>query len=232
MKKNKIYIVLLVICSILCVKGYSQQKSDIGLMITNDQLNALILEYRKPFSEKNHFKIGASFGGNDYNSPFKIIEANDTIVTERYSGNRTSYSFLRIGIDRQIKTSMFYYGIDFILGYHSNERFSANKISTLDIDGNWKSATHFGSFEDREYAMIKDHFLIPGLQLHLSMDVPLGDKFLLNLQYASQFGIYKYIKSTDKVDPLNEYGGYGFGGFSYDGRFGIGLKYKLGNKKV
>ena len=107
-------------------------------------------------------KIGASFGGNSFNAPFKVIDANDTIVTERYYGNITSSSFLRIGIEHQIKTSMFYYGIDLLFGYHSNERYSANKTTTLDIDGNWNPQTYHGSsyFEDRAYATIKEHYFV------------------------------------------------------------------------
>ena len=232
MKKTKTYAVLL-FCSFFFVKGYTQDKSDIGLMITNDKSNAIMVEYRKPFGEKSHFKIGASIGADYFNSPFKVIDANDTIVIERYSGSMTSSSFLRIGVERQIKTSMFYYGVDLLLGYHSNERFSANEISTLDTYGNWqpKPFNETRYFEERVFGGVKDHYFVSGLQLNVSMDVPLGDKFLLNLQYASQFTIYQYIKSTDRIDPLNEYGGYGNGGFSYDGRFGIGLKYKLGKKE-
>lgn len=232
MKMNKMYVVLL-ICSILSVKGYSQQKSDIGLTITNDKSSALMVEFRKPFAEKYHFIISASRGGDSFNEISNIMYANDTSVTERNYGKITSSSFLRIGVDRQIKTWMFYYGADLLLGYHSNERFSSSKTSTLDIDGIWKTNTYNGSayFAEREFGGVKDHYFVSGLQLNVSMDVPLGDKFLLNLKYASQFAVYQYIKSTDRIDPLNEYGGYDKGGFSYDSRFSIGLKYKLGKKE-
>ena len=229
MKKNKMYVVLL-ICSILCIKGYSQEKSDIGLTITNDKSSALMLEFRKPFAEKYHFIISASRGGDIHNGNYgDILEVNDTMVIERRYNSINSSSFLRIGVERQIKTSMFYYGIDYVLGYQKKERSNGNYGRTL-IDGNWHH-WYAGSS-----TRAKDHYLVQGLQLHVSMDVPLGckERFLLNLQYAGSFYHLKYIKRTDINDPLNEFEMNTLSGWwkaYFDGRFSIGLKYKLGKKE-
>ena len=194
-----------------------------------------MVEFRKPFAEKYHFIISASHGGNAYfGKQMSILEANDTMVIIRSASDKDSYSFLRIGIERQIKTSMFYYGADFILGYRINEWLKGNDTYKLDNYGNWIRATPIENLENQQYATFKDHYLIPGLQLHVSMDVPLGskDRFLLNLRYAFQYGIYKHIKRTDINDPLNEFFG-PFQHFSsyFDDRFSIGLKYKLGKKE-
>ena len=239
--KFPVIIILIIICSSISNISYCQRSSDLGIMLSTNDLNRLILEYRKPFSEEHRFKIGASYGESSNQDPWeRIIAVNDSLFTERVTTNSIKAVNLRFGVERQIKASMFSFGADLLIGYRSTTRSRKNSYMLLGNAGSWRNPHPYLNPEgfDPKESQIRRHFIIPGLQWHLSMELPLGSKeqLFLNIVYAAQLGMERHLKDTDILDPLNEYEDLESAPtltlFNAHSRFGIGLKYKLGNKKV
>lgn len=243
MKKIKfpVIIISIIICGSISNISYCQRSPDLGIMLSTNNLNRLILEYRKPFGEEHRFKIGASYGESSNQDPWeRIIAVNDSLFTERVTTNSIKAVNLRFGVERQIKASMFSFGADLLIGYRSTIRSRKNSYILLGNAGSWRNPHPYlnpKGFDPKE-SQVRQHFIIPGLQWHLSMDLPLGvrNQLFLNIRYVAQLGIERHLKDTEILDPLNEYGDLETAPtltiFNAHSRFGIGLKYKIDKNKT
>ena len=212
--------------------GFSQLKSDLGLIYSTDVNNRISLEFRKPLANASRIKFGVFYGAYsslDYRQ--NIISSTDTSVTfEDYSKNVENYG-LRIGIDNPFEESLFSFGSDLNIAYCGTQQqfISYNKV--LNNDSIYIISPYYlqGGFNSISNS-IKQHFLAVHLRFSLMLDVPLGDAFLINFNIAANLGVPIYMGASQVIDPGNKFIRTPPLTFDFTSGFGIGLRYLIGSK--
>jgi hypothetical protein len=216
--------------------SFAQEKGDLGLIISTSRYNKLALEYRKPFAEKYHFRLAATYG--EIGNPFwynqgQIIHVSDSIVVARSFYKNGYQTGLRFGVERQLKNSMFSVGTDLSVDYRQSRSTYRSRISYLQDDGSWEEGlptTVFENFDDPSNSRITRHYLVAGARLSLNMNIPLGKSFLLNLAASGTYGLPIYMGATRIQDPLDDFIGTPPSITEFDTRFSIGLRYIFGSR--
>jgi hypothetical protein len=83
-------------------------------------------------------------------------------------------------------------------------------------------------------AELKSNILQPGVALSMHLNLPLGNRLLVNLQAAyTAYGNFVY-STREITDPLNEFvpQNGSIWGIDVNARLGAGLKYRFGNERV
>lgn len=220
--------------------SFAQAQSDLGLIFSRNNYGNIGLEYRHGINEKSMVTAGVFYGS--YNSYFsssgsKVISASDSIVILRkYHSAHDGFS-LRLGYAKEV-INMFSLGGHILLDYQRSYTGSNDIFTTKDIDGSWSLPTTYNQYtvysgspeitQDTTWAGVYHHYFKPGIQLYASMNIPLGDRFLLNLSAACAMQYWIYLGESQLHDPNNEFA-YDPGSiFSFDTRLNIGLRYKFG----
>jgi hypothetical protein len=212
--------------------GFSQLKSDLGLIYSTDINNRISLEYRKPLANASRIKFGAFYGAYsslDYRP--NIISSTDTSVTlEDYSKNVENYG-LRIGVDKAFNESPFSFGSDLNIAYRGIQQQFISYDNVLNKDTIYVNSPIY--VQDRFNSIsnsIKQHFLAVHLRFSLMLDVPLGDAFLINFNMAANLGVPIYMGASQVIDPGNKFIGTPPLTIDFTSGFGIGLRYLIGSK--
>lgn len=221
---NKLFIVLFLSCSIT---AFSQRPSDLTFHLSTYDEQKITLEYRIPIKDKWNLNFGLSYGSS-YNNYTSFYDANDSISIDRHTNYTTSISNFRIGTDKRIKESMFSVGFDFLIGYRNQEIHKNNTELTLDSTGNWSGFLnyHYG-MDDPTHAQITKHYVVPGLQLNLKMDVPIKNNFEFALSVGYNVNTPLLVKETNIIDPFNELSHPNFHVINALPYASIGLRYKF-----
>lgn len=218
------------------VPSNAQEKGDLGLLISTSRYNKLALEYRKPFGEKYHFRLAATYGAigsNFWYNNGEIISVSDSIVVERNFYNNGYQTGLRFGAERQFGNSMFSIATDLSADYRQSRSVYRTGAAYLQEDGTWgpgPNSTLFYHFDDPSNSRITRHYLVAGARFSLNMNVPLGKSFLLNLAASGTFGLPIYMGATRVQDPLGDFIGTPPSIFEFNTHFGIGLRYIFGSR--
>jgi hypothetical protein len=111
---------------------------------------------------------------------------------------------VRIGADRQFGNSIFSIGADLILLYKSRLSYYYNEEYTIDSTGMNPPQyySNYASFND--FTMYKVHYLGAGLQITGKMDVPINERFSLNLFAGPAASLNTSFKINNIVDPNDE----------------------------
>ena len=225
---------------LLAASSFGQNQSDIGLIFSRNNYGNIGLEYRHGISEKSMVTAGVFYGS--YNSYFsssgsKVISASDSIVIQRkYHSAHDGFS-LRFGYEKEV-INMFSLGGNILLDYQRSFAGSNDSFITKDPEGNWSYPSVYSMYtihsepqystQDSTWAGVYHHYFKPGVQLYASMNIPLGDRFLLNLSAACAMQYWIYMGESQLHDPNDEFA-YNPGSiFSFDTRLNIGLRYKFG----
>ncbi len=205
------------------------------------------MEYRKPLGDFFRLKVGINMEEyNHYSSSPNVVSVTDTTVfyNRRHSGS--SQIGLRIGAERQLKSSIFSIGADINIHYRSRYRMQWNEVSVLTESGNWVDGmivTEEGDLPHSQdhvsynyhfvvgesgYANVRDRFLVPSVRTALNMDLPLSRMFTLHLSAAASFGLPIYMGISSEYDPNNRYEGIPATTFEFDTNAIIGVRYNIG----
>lgn len=213
---------------------FSQEKGDLGFMVTTSDRSKISLEYRKPVLPKLHLTIGATYGSDYYyysRSSTDIIEITDSTFVQRAYQGGTTQAGIRIGVERQMKESIFSFGVDLNLNYR--RRINTNYNTTYyydDQNGIYdEGAGYFPAFDDGSYSSITRHYLVPGLRGTFNMNIPLGESFILTLSSAVTFSTPVYMGATSIIDPDQQFIGTSNFIFDMSTNLGIGLRYNIGS---
>ena len=216
--------------------SYAQNRSDIGVLVTPplSYAGVFAIEYRSPLNDKYKLKLGLV--ATTSNSPYfyedsKIVHASDSLILERRFTKTEQSGGFRIGVEKQLGSSFFSLIGDLNISYLQQRSAYYNSVHQL-VDSTWtqQETTSFPDFEDPSQSQIARHFINPALRVGISMDIPLNKYFSLNLFAAGNFGLPIYIGESKKRDPMNEFSSYATT-FDFDQQIGIGLRFKLPEKK-
>ena len=91
----------------LCtISAFSQRFSDLTLHLSTHDDTKIALEYRIPVKEKWSLNFALAYGSK-YSYYDRILEANDSLYTERHTSYSSSIGTLRVGSERRIKEFAF-----------------------------------------------------------------------------------------------------------------------------
>jgi hypothetical protein len=229
MKKFGLSVIIL--CLTFSLKA--QERSDIGLVFSQDDAMTIGFEWRFPQKNKWRWTTGI-LAGNTY-SPYSftyddIIAVTDTSIIERNYRNSSEHYTLRFGGEYQIKSTMFSIGADANMSYESEYNYHFNSVTYYNVDD--PVVSHFHSdYEAIDYAHIRRHFINPSFRLSFIMNVPLGDHFTLSLSAAARIGTQIYMGASQIEDPLNEFIGTPPSILNMTTGANIGIRYNLGSIK-
>lgn len=232
MKSIKIIFVFIFIGNLF--QTNAQRTSDLGFIYGSSDLYRMNLEYRKPIKEKSRLKFGLSIGSANspsFNYSSQIREVTDSLIVSR-NYTQSSFQFtLKSGFERQIKTSMFSYGVDILFGYKERDEGYYQTKEVLTPEGSWANEELF-TFTNYETDPLRSlrttKYIVPGLQLNFSMDIPIEDRLFLHLFVSQILTSPIYLSEKIIQNPLNEFPNYSK---SYiinsQNQIGIGLRYKF-----
>lgn len=234
--KKRTYIFI----SILIFTGYSnaQMRQDIGFRVEWGGERNAVLEYRLPFAHKTYFVSALTFGGEShYPGSFDgtaIASVNDTLVEYRPTYTWKSGGDLRIGLERQLKWPVLSARADVLLGYRIGGTQRRSSYMELE-NGTWQSISRIDldpMYPSKE-ASLRSNILLPGFSMSMHLNLPLGNRLLVNLQAAYTGYISLKYSTTELSDPLNEFNPQtgNIWGLDFNARLGVGLKYKFGKEK-
>ncbi len=217
----------LTLVAILCADlAYSQERGDIGIVISTADNSQLALEYRTAQKGQYNWRIGFATG-REYDSewgysPYRIISASDSLIVYDHQRNSSTFQTLRIGHERQFKSSIFSVFTDLTLGYQSKIFYKHNSPYVL-TDKGW----NFGSFSESDtvgdvnllpgqdfgyyhpivagysnYQSYRQHFLVAGMRVGLNMDLPIKKAFIIHTGVACHFSTPFYMGTT-KIHDLS-----------------------------
>lgn len=226
---------ILVLSSLLFFSSQisAQSNPDLGVRLTTSDYSRFQLEFRKPLSEKYTFRIGSSLGlGNGYH--YDVVSAsNDSVVTMREKVQWGYYGDLRFGLERNLKWKNFSLHADLILGYRRIEHQNWNSFSMLDSNNVWTSLNYdpYNSGNPLDVAAKStEHYFGGGLCAGISYNIPLSNRFILNLN-ANYTGMVLFtVAYNETADLLNEFNDGSGTTFELYANAGIGLRYVFGKK--
>lgn len=238
MKLVKSFIILFVISYLFGADVNAQNKSDFGVLMSKN--NRFTFEYRKLIKEKYRFKIGISTGSmlddsnHDGTSHIdrNIVLGSDSLIIERvYSCIKNDVS-IKFGLEKQIKSSLFSYGLDLFVGYQASKEEYYNQNTFHSIDGNWEaSESEPNPMLSSTSAEATSHYIVPGLQFNFMMNVSLSERFVLNLFVAQKLTTNAlFIGEKIDQDPYNEFTSSRVITVDVDVMAGIGIRYQIGKK--
>ena len=174
LKQNVLGILILVGCS-----GIAQEelKHDIGLLITTDNSSRIGIEYRYNFVDKWKIKIGGSYGARNtwpFHQNGEILSVSDSLIEERNRYTFYNWGGLKLGVERQLKESMFAVIADATIQYQQVLSTYNSTFTTLQENGGWQvePTTIFSPTADPSRGQMKQHFLSPGINTGIRMDIP------------------------------------------------------------
>ncbi|MFT5820811.1 MAG: hypothetical protein ACI8ZM_002059 [Crocinitomix sp.] len=248
---------LVIILFFLSNLSYAQFANDIGISLSQSLRNGifmgadhnppqtgekLIIDYRHALNDKLYLVGGVSFGMSKGHY-HRMYEWNDVYQLNRNHGYQNKDFNLRIGIDRNIKESIFSIGGNIVLGYRSRKSYAYHDYLYYDEvrDGwivyGWKDPQErevdFNDELSSDLLRVSSQKIRIGAQTRLSAKVPLGNRIYLN-GYVGAYGGMLINTSTDiHSDPLNEASGplghpYGLSTLEFQVQYGVGLSYRLG----
>ena len=135
--------------------------------------------------------------GISYQLLMMFFEVTDSTLSTRHYSTQSTWTSLRIGVERKLGISVFSIGADLNLGYYNFQEYFANQNWTLNEVGDWQEdgfAPFFPENDNLYAAQITRHFFNPTFRLSLNMDAPLGKAFLLNFSIASSAGTPIYME--------------------------------------
>jgi hypothetical protein len=213
------------------LSGFTQKRNDVGFLFSTDYNARNTLEFRHLMDNGYRFKTGL-FQGNwmNYTNDQRIISSTDTSVSfENYFNNAENYG-VRIGLDKQMGSSVFSFGGDLNLAYRSLTEQYSYSTSILNQDTGFIFLPYINSndvLNNQAYRV--QQFFVPSLRLSFMLDVPLGDAFLINFNVTTSFGMPIYVGSRSVYDPGNKFQTPA-STFDFNTNFGLGLRYIIGNK--
>ena len=229
----------LCLCMMLSLVGYSQDslKHDIGLEASFLTSKRIGIDFRTSLNDHWRLRFGGYYGSqNSY--PFdsgNIINVTDSVITRRkYQFNSNNFT-IKVGGQRRFKTSLFSLTTDILLTYLNTRETYSNNFSILDSSGNWTDATYYqidnsNPVLGEDDAQVIRHYLTPQIAVGVIMDVPIKRRFMLSLGVEGIAGTSLYLRSSDKVDPLNEFEEPSAGSFNFDFNMSasIAIRYRFG----
>jgi len=232
MKSIKIIFAFIFIGNVL--QSNAQRTSDIGFIYGTSELYRMNLEYRKPIKEKYNLKFGVSFGSAlspYFNYTSQIAFVSDSLIVKRnYSKDNLQFT-IKSGFERQIKSSIFSFGVDVFMGYMEQGEQYYNTNEILSPNGKWgnEELFNFSNYENDPTSSFRNtKYIVPGLQINFSMDIPIENRLFLHLFVSQILTSPIYLSETIIQDPLNEFPvpakTYIF---NSQNQAGIGLRYKF-----
>lgn len=206
--------------------NYTFSQSDISILTSTNDRNRFTVEWRKPIFEKMNFKVGLTSGGSVYgffqSAQFTDV-SNDTLRETYFSRSQNQFG-IKLGVERQIKSSVFYYGLDVITGYQTKYR-NYYRIAK-DVTQVYPSSAYYYGVQDAEGNRI-DKFITVDALASLGMNLKVSKRFLFNVSVGLGISSDTYLKESKRSDPLAYYNSAPRDVFSFDLSGTIGLRYKL-----
>jgi len=251
--KNVLKLIATLSILISVTPSFSQDKGDLGFIISTYNIEKIALEYRT--AEKGQYRIraGYSYGvrafWNDRNNPRTIITASDSMIVYRYSTQYQLNHSVRFGLQRQFGESIFSAVADLTLGYKIKTLYSYDSPLVLTESG-WYQGYFYPEGEEPSNVQnngslnlarsvpgennlyhTREHFLLPGIRLGVNMDLPIKKAFVLHTGVYSSFAMPIYMGRSDFIDDTQTHFGTPPSVFQLDFNAEIGLRYNIGSFK-
>ncbi len=224
-------ITIIFCCFLFSIQLYSQDTKDIGILVSLEQSPRPMIEYRTPIKEGFKLKLGAYYGeqSNPFSYGGKLVEVSDDSIVERFFYSQSSIGKLMLGMEKQIKSSVFSYGADLLIGYRQSQNSYYNQTKSLTSDGDWEFFSNIGPFNDLNTSRITRHYITPGVRVNMAMNVPVSDRFIFNFFLANTFDFNIHLDDTEVLDPQKEFSSSSDFAESFTS-IGFGLRYVLLSK--
>lgn len=247
---QKSQVIFLSICSLLStgISGFAQEKGDLGIVVSPLNPSRYGIEYRKPMGESFRLKVGINTEQYHYSlSDPKVLSVTDTTVFQSRNYSTSSQIGVRVGAERQLKTSIFSIGAD--LNFHYRKKYSMqwNEVQVLNDQGDWVEGMILGESEkqisqdhvnlghqyefvpgDFGYGHIRQHFFVPSVRTAINMDLPVTKMFTLHMSAAATLGLPIYMGASSEYDPKHFYEGNPPSTIEFDTNVNIGVRYNIG----
>ncbi len=220
--------------------GLGQVRQDLSLRYELGSDRQLILEHRAPFANKFMIITGLTYAGNgnvDGSYPWwsqlpDIYNGSDTLIEMREPQVSRSGGDLRFGISRQIRWPIFSVRADVFSGYRREITDILSDYYEIQSSGTWISTSPPVSVSNRALRTV--HRLNAGAMLSVHLDLPLGNRFFVNLFAAGSFTNNRVIAEEVVWDPLGEFTSPVWPGSSSDFnlRCGGGVRYRFGKETL
>jgi hypothetical protein len=191
---------LVILPILFSATAFGQRSSDLTLHLSTYDDSKIAIEYRVPIKDKWCINFALAYGSNS-NSYDTFLDANDSVYTYHYSTTSSANSTFRLGTDRRIKESMFSVGFDFLLAYRKQEIHRDRNEYTIDSLGNWRG---YLGYSGLNHINKTKHYIVPGIQLNVKMDIPIKKNFELNLSAGYTVSSPFLFNETNIIDPDNE----------------------------
>ncbi|MBN4072418.1 hypothetical protein JYT74_00120 [Crocinitomix catalasitica] len=233
------YPLALLLLLVSCSKSTSaQNRMDLGLRYEIGSDRMIMVQYRVPISPNFKWNIAAAFlpdlvRSRSWQKLSRIIDANDTLVTERQYRTSRRGGQLTSGLTLQLPWKLFSISADLVLGVRQVIRSNYNRYFIKESGSNtfnsyWRA--DLGS----KYTMQEVWSLRPGIRTEFQMNLPINKRLKLNLSVTPVLYTEINVTNTVTFDPLDEFQDpfTGFSSINFDLRAGIGLQYSFGKGKV
>lgn len=218
---------------ILTASAFSQKTSDISFIFSTELQYAGSFEYRKPLNQKYTFKIGLLQGGSITPSPYSVEKqftyVSDSLIIERSKNGMQNNTTLKFGLEKQMGTSLFSFGADILLGIGWNHESFHNTRNEMNDSGVWnviQPTPENNLIVDNPTSRTTNYFK-PGIQAHISLNVPLKDRFFIHLHFTPTLYSAIYMGESNKYDPLNEFDDNHPTTYELTTQMGVGLRYRF-----
>lgn len=250
-KIKKLIIVFVMLCTSTV---YSQDKGDLGIVLSTNYSGKVALEYRTAEKGQYRMRFGYTYANGDrriWNSNFypnSIVSASDSLIVYRVSSRFQQNHELRFGFERQFGSSIFSAVADLTLGINRQSNYSYNRPYILTESG-WHSGTfvsedYDSSGQDHDGNLLatkivgenmlhytRRHFLVPGIRLGVNMDLPIKKAFVFHTGIYSSFKVPIYMGTSYFIDQTNSHFGTPSAVFLIDVNAEIGIRYNIGSFK-
>lgn len=184
---------------------FSQSSPNLGLLISADKFERMSLQYRLPIKEKLRLNVSGTFGWENKFGNAYVTSFNDSVINFQRNNSNKQIAGLKIGIDRRLKESIFSIGTDLIFRYTVQNNSILDEFIVQDST-TFETNSYVSNFNSIENAAIyKTYGWQSGIQLSIKADIPINEKFKLNL-YTSITGIVDVNSSVREIsDPNNKF---------------------------
>ncbi len=211
-----------ILLSIIFSASFAQLKSDIGLRATVGYDKQVSFDYRWYNKDSLRFVVGADYvHTNIWPSNPQVVDASNTFVKFESRHESIARPNFRFGIEKTLKKHPnVYFGVSVLTGYTQRNYHTSFHVDTLTENGQWQPK-ELDIDELPNTTSFKEHFISAGGLLVIGWDVPITERFLINLNLAQTLTAEMQVGPTNPAQPER------INLLNADTRLGLGLRYLL-----
>ncbi|MEX1002383.1 MAG: hypothetical protein WDZ35_09745 [Crocinitomicaceae bacterium] len=221
----------------VCLSTYlcnAQKGVELGIHFSQNDTRKALLDVRFPLGEKYTLKVGGAYGYyRNWPGHSAVLHTTDTTYTQQSTYYSNYYGAFVIGASRQLGESVFSITSDLSVGVRHSKKGYNQSTYTLNEAGEWE-------YEPVSWSLLEpnpngseviNYHLYMGLFLGGTMNLPVGDRFVIELLLGSYNTYYTPVGQTIKSDNLNVVEPNDHSFFNFDALGSIGVRYKFLTKQ-